>query len=114
MVTNSMRNMMASALWADDGIRARLLAGDPPDISPGSAPPTSAPDGRLIHPPLEASPGVLRVPDAKDQPAHDVFFNWLEHGGGRELSGLARNALSQSGIIDQFNGTVVNALFGRA
>lgn len=90
---NRLEDVLSIALWADPAVRTRLLAGEPSESRPpATPPPTEAEGGERIDPPLLDAQGVLRVPDVDDQPAHDVYFNWLERGGGRELGGLTRLA----------------------
>jgi hypothetical protein len=113
MVRQNLHDMMVAALWTDPRIRARLFAGEPPNLPAGSMPPTTTPEGQMIDPPLVGDGGI-RVPGPDDQPAHKLFFDWLERGEGRGLQTLADEALEESRILEEFETTVADHLFKRA
>jgi hypothetical protein len=94
MISGAMANLVAIAFWADDRLRSGLLAGDPP-VPPAVPPPVTTP-------PLEDPPGRLHIPSPDQQPAHDLFWNWYEHGGGQALATAATAARERSGIPKQF------------
>lgn len=98
IVADRAEELVALSLWANDQVRAELLAGDPPD-PPATPPPATSP-------PLEDPPGRLRIPSTDEQPAHDMFYNWYEHQGGLPLKAAARGAVRVSGLS--------KALFGEA
>jgi hypothetical protein len=94
LVAHRMEELVAISLWADDRVKSELLAGDPP-TPPATAPPTATPS-------LEDPPGRLHVPGPHQQPAHSLFFNWYEHGGGLPLATAAKAATQFSRIVDTF------------
>lgn len=95
---------LAIAFWADERVRARLLAGESTNPQERTTPPpTETGDGERIDPPLEDGAGVLRIPSVDDQPAHDAYFNWLERGGGVALDNLAKVAGGDTGLMDVFD-----------
>lgn len=98
---DSLDHAMVVALWSEERIRSYLLAGSI-GRSPATPPPAQSTDGRTVEPPLETPEGVLRIPDVEDQPAHDLFFNWIERGGGVELIALARACVRDSGVGPRF------------
>ena len=102
MVRRSLHDMMVTALWSDPRIRDRILAGEPPNLPAVLLPPTMGPGG------------VLLIPSPEDQPAHKLFFDWLERGGGRELHAKAGEALEESKILTHFESAVADHLFKRA
>lgn len=93
MATTIMEEIAALSLWADDRVRAKLLAGDP--TSPAASPPAT-------DPPLESPSGRLHIPHVDVQPAHDMFFQWYEHEGGLPLANAAKTAVLKSGIPRSF------------
>ena len=98
-----LRDMLAVVPRAEGRIRSKILSGPVlPGESPGSPPPTTTPDGQAIEPPLGGD-GVLRIPRPDEQPAHKLFFDWLERGGGRQLHGAALVVLSRSELEARFN-----------
>jgi hypothetical protein len=94
LVRHGMEQLVAINLWADERVRAQLLAGDPP-APPATAPPAATPS-------LEDPPGRLHIPGPHQQPAHSIFFNWYEHGGGLPLATAAEAATLSSRILDRF------------
>jgi hypothetical protein len=94
MATTTMEEIAALSLWADDRVRVKLLAGNPP-TPPATSPPAT-------DPPLEDPPGRLHIPGVDVQPAHDMFFNWYEHEGGLPLGTAAKSAVLKSGISRSF------------
>jgi hypothetical protein len=94
LISAAMADLVAIAFWADDRLRSGLLAGDPP-VSPAVPPPVTTP-------PLEDPPGRLHIPSPDQQPAHDLFWNWYEHGGGQPLATAAMAAIERSGIAERF------------
>jgi len=102
-VTEQMEEMAAVSLWADERVRVRLIAGDPPD--PPARPPA------MTNPPLEDPPGRLRIPAPDDQPAHDLFFNWYEHEGGLPLKAAAHGFVRSSGVLEAFDHEILNGMF---
>lgn len=93
VVNEVVSQFVALSFWADERIRSKLLAGDPP-VAPAKSPPVTTP-------PLEDPPGKLHVP-GPDQPAYSVFSDWYDRGDGLPLATAAMAAVQHSGVLDRF------------
>ena len=103
MVRHSLHDMMVTALWSDPGSGSY------------SRRRTSQSAGGVTAPINTNGPGgALLIPSPEDQPAHKLFFDWLERGGGRELHAKAGEALEESKILTHFESAVADHLFKRA
>jgi hypothetical protein len=103
IVTDQMEQMTAVSLWADGRIRERLLAGDPPVPPAGPLP--------ITDPPLENSPGTLRIPASDEEPARSLFFRWFEHEGGVGLKMAAEAVVQNSGMLASFDHEILEGMF---
>jgi hypothetical protein len=102
-IEHHLQDMLAAVLWAENSIRSKIVAGPVvPGEASGSPPPTTTPEGYAIEPPLEAADGALRIPDQDEQPAHKLFFDWLERGGGAQLHGAVLVVLSDTKLRSDF------------
>ena len=102
-IEDHLMNMLAVVLWAEGRIRSKILSGPVlPGERPGSPPPTNTPEGQVIEPSLGGADGALRIPGPDEQPAHKLFFDWLERGGGVQLLGATSVVLSRTGLEESF------------
>jgi hypothetical protein len=112
MVITTMEQTTAVSLWADDSIRASLLAGGLEHK--GAKPPPVKYDGKSINPPLEDPPGHLRIPAPDDHPAYEAFNAWFEGPDAGPLKAAAAAALQNSGMREAFDETLLEGLFKKA